>query len=262
MSQKRPYILITNDDGVHAQGIKHLWQALSEHATLVVVAPAQEQSAVGLSITIRQPLQVSKLDWGVGHDIWAVSGTPADCVKLALSTILDEPPCLVVSGINRGANSGRNVLYSGTVGAAIESVIQGVPGIAFSCRDFFEPDYAMATPYIPLIVDHVLKHPLPTGTLLNVNFPEKKTGAIKGLKMTRQGKEYWGENPDKRVHPAEGHSYYWLGAKMMESPEDEDSDITWLKRGYVTAVPVHVSDLTDVEHLEASRKHFESLYRP
>lgn len=259
MSIKRPYVLITNDDGVNAPGIRHLWQALASYANVVVVAPFQEQSAVGLSITIRHPLQVSKLDWGTAHDIWAVSGTPADCVKLALSTILQERPCMVVSGINRGSNSGRNILYSGTVGATIESVIQGIPGIAFSCRDYEAPDYAAVSPYIPLIVDHMLQHPLPAGTLLNVNFPEKGNGGIKGLKMTRQGKEYWGENPDKRVHPSEGHPYYWLGAKMKESPEEEDSDITWLKRGYVAAVPVHVGDLTDDEHLKASKSLFESI---
>jgi 5'-nucleotidase len=236
-----------------------LWQALASYATLVVVAPLQEQSAVGLSITVRQPLQVTQLQLGTGHDTWAVSGTPADCVKLALSTILNERPCMVVSGINRGSNSGRNILYSGTVGAAIESVMQGIPGIAFSCRDYASPDYAAASPYIPLIVDHMLRHPLPAGTLLNVNFPEKSMNGIKGLKMTRQGKEYWGENPDKRVHPTEGHPYYWLGAKMKESEEEEDCDITWLKLGYVTAVPVHVGDLTDDDHLKAFKSHFENI---
>lgn len=252
------HILITNDDGVHAPGIKHLWNALLPHAQLTVVAPAAEQSSVALSITIRHPLHIEKIDWG-NDNVWSVTGTPADCVKLAFRVILDCRPDLVVSGINRGTNSGRNVLYSGTVAAAIESVLQGVPAIAFSCPDYADPDYLAAAKQIPQLVKHVIDHPLPTGTLLNVNFPEKGLGEIKGFKMTTQGKQYWSENPDKRIHPSAGHSYYWLGAKIKVDEEDEDSDISWLKQGYVTAVPVHVGNLTDYAHLETARTHFEKL---
>lgn len=254
-------ILVTNDDGVHAPGIKHLWNALKPHADLTVVAPSFEQSSVALSITIRNPLQIENVEWAHTDTdcIWSVSGTPADCVKLALHAILKCRPDLVVSGINRGTNSGRNVLYSGTIAAAIESVFQGIPAIAFSCPDYEDPDYLNAARHIPLIVKHVIDHPLPSGTLLNVNFPEKGLGAIKGFKMTRQGKQYWGENPNKRIHPSEGHSYYWLGSKIKVGEEDEDSDISWLKRGYVTAVPVHVGNLTDYSHLETTREHFDKL---
>lgn len=257
--KKRPHILITNDDGIHAPGIKHLWRSLTAFADLTVVAPAHEQSAVSLSTTIRRPLLIEKIEWD-NAAVWSVNGTPSDCVKLALNIVLEQKPDLVVSGINRGNNSGRNVLYSGTVAAAIESVIHEIPAIAFSCHDFVNPDYGLAIKYIPLVADHVLENPLPRGTLLNVNFPSITHGKIKGFKMTRQGKEYWGENPEKRYHPVEGNSYYWLGAKLKKYDEDEESDTTWLSRGYVTAVPVHVEDLTDHQHLSKTKSSFENLF--
>lgn len=258
--KRRPHILITNDDGIHAPGIKHLWQSLGHLADLTVVAPANEQSAVGLSTTIRRPLLIEKIEWDQNVTVWSVDGTPSDCVKLALNIVLEKKPDLAVSGINRGNNSGRNVLYSGTVAAAIESVIHDIPAIAFSCHDFVNPNYGLASKHIPSVANYILENPLPKGTLLNVNFPSSVHGEIKGFKMTRQGKEYWGENPEKRHHPVEGHSYYWLGAKLKEYQEDEESDITWLNRGYVTAVPVHIEDLTDHHHLSKTKTSFESLF--
>lgn len=270
---KRPKILITNDDGIHAPGIRHLWNALKGVADLIVCAPSNEQSAVGLSITIRNPLHLQKIHWYAPvsdhHDVkeqmhattWAVNGTPADCVKLAFNVVFDTLPDLVVSGINRGTNAGRNVLYSGTVAGAIESVLQNIPAIAFSCLDFADPEYQTCEKYIPSIVQHVLENPLPSGTLLNVNFPAKSHSAIKGFRMTRQGKEYWIEDPDKRTHPAEGNEYYWLGAKLAEFEEHEESDITWLTRGYVTAVPVHVSELTDHSHLSKYKDSFANAFK-
>ena len=260
MKKVHPHILITNDDGIHAPGIKYLWKALQGFADLTVVAPATEQSAVSLSTTIRRPLLIEKLEWDRSIPVWSVNGTPSDCVRLALNVVLEQRPQLIVSGINRGNNSGRNVLYSGTVAAAIEGVIHEIPAIAFSCHDFINPNYDIALKYIPLVAEHVLKNPLPKGTLLNVNFPSSHHGEIKGFKMTRQGKEYWGENPEKRYHPVEGHSYYWLGAKLREYVEDEESDTAWLNRGYLTAVPVHIEDLTDDQHLTHAKDSFEQLF--
>jgi len=255
----KPKILITNDDGIDAPGIRHLWNALKDHADLTVVAPSHEQSATGLSITIRQPLHIRKVEWSEGGNAWSVSGTPADCVKLALNVVLSGPPDLIVSGINRGSNAGRNVFYSGTVAGAIEGVMHDIPSIAFSCQEFKNPNFLLVESYVPSIVDYVLTNPMPKGTLLNVNFPKLDNGAIKGFRMTRQGQEFWIENPDMRTHPLEGSAYYWLGAKLAEFDEHEDSDITWLKKGYLTAVPVHVGELTDHVHLSASKNAFERL---
>jgi len=260
MSFERPHILITNDDGLNASGIKHLWNALRNYADITVVAPAYEQSSMGLSTTIRQPLLINRERWDGSHEVWSVTGTPADCVKLALKAILKCRPQLVVSGINRGANMGRSVLYSGTVAAAIESIMQDIPAIAFSCQDYYvEPDFARAEKYIPTIVKHVLEHPMPPGTLLNVNFPERNAGPYKGFKMTSQGKDWWVENPDERSHPDGGRSYYWLGSKL-KSYENDDGDGAWLRQGYITAVPIHVGDLTDMNHLKNTKAAFESCF--
>lgn len=256
-----PYILMTNDDGIHASGIKFLYKILKKYADITVAAPYADQSAVSLSRTIRSPLRMEKSPWSdPEEDIWCVTGTPIDCVKLALSTIVKRRPDIVISGINRGSNSGRNVLYSGTVGAAIESVMQNIPAIAFSCEDYHtDPDYARTEKYIVAILRYVLNHPLPEGTLLNVNFPQKHL-QIKGFKMTSQGSEVWVEDPDKRFHHAENHFYYWLGSKLKPSSDAEEGDGKWLRQGYITAVPIHVMNLTDFRHLQASQSLFESYF--
>lgn len=258
--KKRPKILITNDDGIHAPGIRHLWNSLRELADVVVIAPATDQSAVSLSITLRQPLNIQKVFWDDSSPAWSVNGTPADCVKLGLTVILEEPPDLIVSGINRGTNSGSNVLYSGTVAGAIEGILHQIPSIAFSCHDFFDPDFQQAENSISQIVDYIMQHPLPLGTLLNVNFPAKEHGKPKGIKMTRQGKRYWKEKPAKRDHPSEGHSYYWLGTELYQCEEHTDSDVYWLDQGFVTAVPVHVGELTDHVHMSKNKDHFDAWF--
>lgn len=257
----RPIILVTNDDGIYAPGIKHLWKVLAPIANVFVVAPANEQSAVSMSITIRHPLRIEKASWSWAPDaqLWSINGTPADCVKLALNVILPSPPQIIVSGINRGSNAGRNVLYSGTVAAVIEGVIQNIPGVAFSIADYFNPDYEKAGGYIPSIVDYLLQHPLPNGTFLNVNFPKQSDEAIKGMRFTRQGMEYWAENPEKREHPGEGNSYYWLGARIAKFDEDNDCDIALLNEGYATAVPIRISDLTHHHYVEQQRKIFDKF---
>lgn len=258
---KRPYILLTNDDGVYAPGIKHLWKVLSQMADVVVVAPASEQSAVSLSITIRHPLKIEKLDWPWDSKatVWSVNGTPADCVKLALNVILPDPPQLIVSGINRGNNAGRNILYSGTVAAVIEGVMHDIPGIAFSVADYFNPDYEKVEQYIPSIIKYSLEHRLPAGTFLNVNFPKHTETGIKGIRFATQGKEYWSENPEQRKHPAEGSSYYWLGAKLAQFEEDNHCDVALLKEGYATAVPIRINDLTHHLLLNQQRENFEKF---
>ena len=259
--QTKPNILIVNDDGINAPGIKHLWNALKDHAKLTIVAPAHEQSGVGLSITIRDPLHIRQVEWPENTPAWHVTGTPAVCIKIALSVILTEKPDLVVSGINRGTNAGRNVLYSGTVGGTIEAVMRDIPAIAFSCWEFTEsPSYSAAELYVPEIVRYVLEHPLPNGTLLNVNFPNEMHRQMNGIRFARQGKGFWGEDFAERRHPAEGHSYYWMGAQLMKFDEHEESDIVLLQQGYATAVPVHVGELTDLKHFHACKDHFEERF--
>ncbi len=254
---KKPKILVTNDDGIMAPGLRHLWEALVDIAELHIVAPATEQSAVGLGLTIRHPIQIEAVDLKEPASAWKVTGTPADCIRLGLSVILGFKPDLIVSGINRGSNAGRNVLYSGTIGGVIEGTLRNVPGIAFSCSDFVNPDYKKAAPLIAPLVQHLLEHPLPKGTLLNVNFPE--TEEILGIKMARQGKGLWVEDPDKRTHP-EGHHYYWLGGKWQDHDEHEESDVHLLKQGYAAAVPIHINELTDLAHFHERKERFNKFF--
>ncbi len=262
----QPQILITNDDGIHAPGIRHLWNSLKDKNGLYIVAPAYEQSGVGAGISLRNPLQVKEIEWSPCTSSWSVGGTPADCVKLAVSVLLKFTPHIIVSGINRGSNAGRNVLYSGTIGGVIEGVLRGIPGIAFSAYDYYEDvNYALFESYIPLIVNYVLQYPLPAGTMLNVNFPsmnprkrKDKGQGIHGIKLTRQGKQYVLEDPEKISYNALAASYT-LGPQLVEFDEHEESDIYWLERGYVTIVPVHVEELTDWKYLRTQKEHLESF---
>lgn len=257
----RPHLLLSNDDGIHAPGLRYLWNCLSPYYTLTICAPMQEQSGVGMAITIREPLRMESLPWhsegppcDQANIAWAVSGTPADCIKLALHTLFEkQPPALILTGINRGSNAGRTALYSGTVAGAIEGALQGIPSIAFSCISYEQPDYALAAKYIPEIVAYALAEPFATHTVLNVNFPELTSGQPKGFRLTRQGKEFWGEEIISREHPIEGHTYYWMGSRCVEFEEHAESDIALLQAGYITAVPMQVHDLTD-HHFLAERK--------
>lgn len=261
-AKKKPRVLITNDDGIHAPGIRFLWQALKDIADVTVIAPATEQSAAALSLTLRHPLRIEATDTFPHTPAWIVSGTPADCVKLGLSVILPEPPDFILSGINRGSNAGRTLLYSGTVACVIEGVMRNIPGIAFSCMDFHHPNYAQGAEYIPALFEYVLAHPPAKGTLLNVNFPSNGDHPrIKGIKLTRQGKEYLAENPEKRQHPAEGSSYYWLGVQIVQFDEEDDCDVNWLRQGYATVVPIHVHELTDHAHLLEHKAHFAQRFK-
>ncbi len=260
MKGKMRNILLVNDDGIYAEGLKYLYKALTGKAKITIVAPINERSGSGLSMTLAKPLKIFQIPWENGDKAYSVTGTPSDCVKLALNTLMDAPPDCIVSGINRGSNSGRTVLYSGTIGGVIEGVYRNdLPGIAFSSSDFNNPSYERFVKYIHPIVDHFMRHPPKTGTLINVNFPISKHEKIKGFKMTRQGKGFWTDNPDRRIHP-EGDPYFWLGGKWKECTEEADSDVSWLDKGYITAVPVHVNELTDHEHLEKHKVYFEEIF--
>ncbi len=257
MDNVKPKILLINDDGIEAPGLKHLWEALVDVAEVTIVAPKSEKSGVGMGITIRDPIHIEPVRWEKDTAAWRVSGTPADCVRMSLSVILDFKPDLIVSGINCGANSGRNIFYSGTIGGVIEGVLRNVPGIAFSCVDFVKPNYKLAQPLIYPLVKHFLEHPMPKGTMINVNFPE--TDTIQGIRLVKHGKGFWIEDPDKRTHP-EGHSYFWHGGKWFEHEEDAESDVYLLKQGFATAVPLQVSELTDLNVLQQRQTQFNQIF--
>lgn len=249
----RPFILLTNDDGIQAPGIRHLWQAVHKHADIAIIAPHTEKSGCGLGITWTKPLQVRAVHWEENTPAWSLNGTPADCVKMGLSILLDRKPDIILSGINRGSNSGRTVLFSGTVGAIIAATFKNVPGIAFSFSDNEPPPLEVTQKYILGLLQHVLKTPLPEGTFLNVNFPFNAAEKIAGIRMAKQGQSYWVEAPEKRIHP-EGLPYYWLGGKWQAAQEDPESDIALLEQGYITAVPIHVGHLTDIPVFERHKE--------
>jgi 5'-nucleotidase len=254
-------ILITNDDGIHAPGIKALWRVLhaADIAELFIVAPATEKSGSGVSITWDRPILIQKVEWPESTPAWSIDGTPADCIKLGERIVLGSKPDFIVSGINAGSNAGRNVLHSGTIGACVEGVLRGIPGIAFSCENGERPNYHVAEKYVVDLVEYTLANPLPTGCFLNVNFPHAAHEKVKGFRLTRQGRGRWSEDPSLHLNTEHGSSY-WLGGKPEELEEEEECDIAWLKKGYLTAVPIHVHELTDFNQLHLCHKHFENYF--
>ena len=250
-------ILLTNDDGIHSAGLKYLWEALKGKANLFIAAPKDERSGAGASVTIRSPLSAEPVDCYPGTPAWKVGGTPADCVRLALSVLLPSPPDLIVSGVNHGSNAGRNIFCSGTVGGVIEGMLHGgIPGIAFSYLE--ETDsFPHIKKFIPDIVNYLIENPLPEGTFLNVNFPALPEEDIKGYKMARQGKSYWSETPQKDLQN-DTYTLYWLEGAETDHDEHDESDIALLKEGYITAVPLHIHELTDHHHFNQAKMLFET----
>ncbi|MFP2997420.1 5'/3'-nucleotidase SurE [Spongiivirga sp. MCCC 1A20706] len=242
--KKKPLILVTNDDGITAPGIRTLISVMSEIGDVVVVAPDSPQSAMGHAITINSTLHVEEIKVeDDNRSEFACSGTPADCVKLAVNELLKRKPDLCVSGINHGSNSSINVIYSGTMSAALEAGIEGVPAIGFSLLDYkwganFEPTKS----YVKKIALNVLENGLPNGVVLNVNFPRLNKKEIKGIKVCRQAKAYWKEEFDKRTNPM-GKDYYWLTGKFVNEDHGEDTDEWALANNYISIVPVQF-DLT------------------
>jgi len=256
---RKPRILIVNDDGIKAKGLWHLWKSLKDQVDISIVAPSEEQSGTGMSLTLQTPIRITRVQGFGQTPAWHINATPATCVKMALNTLLDEPPDLIVSGINKGTNVGRNVLYSGTVGGVIEGVINGVQGIAFSNDSFdTERDYSLEIRYIPLVVDYVMQNPLLPGVLLNVNFP-CDIDDIKGFKFARQGMECWVDDVVEREHPVDGHPYYWLGIKIGRFEEADNNDSYYLRQGYATAAPIQINDLTDEAEFMKRKHEFEVL---
>ena len=239
---KKPLILVTNDDGITAPGIRKLIQIMNTIGDVVVIAPDSPQSGMGHAITIDSTLTCNKIKVDKGNQIeYKCSGTPADCVKMAVSEILDRRPDLCVSGINHGSNSSINVIYSGTMSAAVEAGIEGIPAIGFSLLDFsWNANFDVLEDEIKTIAQNVLKNGLPEGVVLNVNFP--KSDKFKGIKICRQAKGNWKETFDKRTNP-NGKEYYWLSGEFENLDKGEDTDEWALANNYVSVVPVQF-DLT------------------
>jgi len=233
----KPTILVVNDDGITAPGIKALIEVMQEIGHVVVVAPDSPQSGMGHAITIGKPLRLDKVDLYEGVEMYKCSGTPVDCVKLAVNVIFKgKKPDLCVSGINHGLNNSINVLYSGTMSAAVEGAIESIPSIGFSLDDFTqEADFSATKKYIKQIAEQVLSHGLPQATLLNVNFPNTKE--LKGIKICRQANAKWAEEFDERSDPQK-RKYYWLTGVFQVNDQGEDTDVWALQHDFVSVVPV------------------------
>lgn len=242
-----PLILVTNDDGITAPGIRTLIEVMKEFGDVVVVAPDSPQSGMGHAITLDSTLHVESITIKNGNQVeYSCSGTPADCVKLAVNELLHRKPDLCVSGINHGSNSAINVIYSGTMSAAIEAGIEGIPSIGFSLLDHsWNANFEPLKKHIKTIAKNVLENGLPDGVVLNVNFPKED---IKGIKVCRQAKANWIEEFDKRTSP-QGKEYYWLTGNFVNLDKGEDTDLFALDNGYATVVPVQF-DLTAHHYIQ------------
>ncbi len=248
---KKPLILVTNDDGYYAPGIKALVEVAQSIGEVVVVAPDSAQSGQGHAITIKDPLRLSKIDtFGADIIAYKCSGTPVDSVKLAKNIVLkDRTIDLCISGINHGANSSINIIYSGTMSAAMEAALEGINSIGFSLLDYkFDANFEEAKPYIKQLIEYALENGLGSTKLLNVNIPNLPYAEIKGFKVCRQGKGVWVEDFVESEDPR-GEKYYWLTGKFINQDQGEDNDIWALENGYISIVPSH-HDLTDYPALK------------
>lgn len=219
-------LLVSNDDGIFAPGLRALANTLAQAGHRVtVVAPDRERSATGHGLTLHKPLRVEPVT-GFFHDsvtAWACTGTPADCVKLALGCLLDHPPDMVVAGINQGQNLGTDILYSGTVSAAMEGVIENIPGVALSLASYTQPEFGVASRFARALIHHLEQHPLPLPLLLNVNIPAVSAQEIAGICITRQGVRRYCDQFDQRTDPR-GRTYYWLAGTAIEDEPDPPAD--------------------------------------
>jgi len=241
-------ILLTNDDGIYSPGIITLYESIKSLGKVHVIAPASEMSAVGHAITLTDPLRVEKVNRRgefFGH---AVSGTPADCVKIAVWALLDEKPDIIISGINLGNNTGISIIYSGTVSAATEGTILKIPSIAISLAAYKKPDFTYAAKFAKKLIPIVLERKLPIGTLLNVNVPNIPEEEIEGVMTTKQGKAVYQEFFDKRTDPW-GRSYYWMAGEKVKMKQDDSVDDSAIFNNMVSVTPIQF-DLTDYANMD------------
>lgn len=247
MTDKRKFILLTNDDGIHAEGLRYLRRAASELGEVAIVAPETERSAVGHAINLYDPIKVRELSRNGDFYGYGIGGTPADAVKLAVRSLLPRRPDLVLSGINNGANLGINVLYSGTVSAATEGAILGIPSMAFSLAQKKDPPFQWALPHILHLARKVLDFGLPQGLALNVNIPALPPEEIRGYRITKQSTLGFRDNFERREDPR-GNVYYWMAAEAPPDDRNESADIKSVGDGYVSITPLFY-DLTAHSHM-------------
>ena len=248
---RTPLILLSNDDGIDAHGIAALATALDGLGELRIVAPEREQSAVGHAITVRDPVRAHQREFQVPSGpvpAWAVTGTPADCVKLACSQLLDRMPDLVISGINQGPNTAVNVIYSGTVSAATEACILGIDAAAISLCSWDDKNFEHAGRYARRVAVNILEEGLPSGVLLNVNVPTAVGEDIQGVRITRQANARWVEAHTARTDPLD-RRYFWLSGRFVDLDEGDDTDLSAVDEGYVSITPLRI-DLTAYDHLK------------
>jgi len=242
-------ILLTNDDGICADGLWALYRRFIKKHKVVVVAPDRERSAVGHGISLNRPLRTARFKADGGCKGFAVSGTPVDCVKLGILELLDVKPDMVISGINAGANVGVNINYSGTVSAAKEAALYGIASIAASLSGRNQVHLEEAARFVEMLAEAIWKHGLPAGTLLNVNFPDKPSKEISGVRINRHGTTFFSEYVEKRIDPR-SRTYYWHGSYPMPSSDDLNIDETALSRNYISITPIKC-DMTDYTAMEA-----------
>ncbi|MFZ4426417.1 MAG: 5'/3'-nucleotidase SurE [Saprospiraceae bacterium] len=242
---KKPLILVTNDDGISAPGIQALIAVAARLGEVLVVAPDSPQSGMGHAITIAQPLRLHPSNIYGDVEAYECSGTPVDCVKLAKNILAKNRKIdLCVSGINHGSNASINIIYSGTLSAAMEASLEGIPSIGFSLLDYsYQADFEPAKPYVHALIAFVLEHGMRKGSLLNVNIPNKNSGRIKGMKVCRQAEARWVEEFVEARDPR-GQKYYWLTGRFVAQDNGQDTDIAALKEGYISVVP-SMHDLTN-----------------
>lgn len=250
-------ILITNDDGIDAPGIKHLIKIASKFGKVVVVCPNIERSGQSHSVTMTVPLRINKIKKSKKIEIYTSNGTPVDCIKLAMHCILDKKPDIILSGINHGANSSVNIFYSGTMGAVIEGCMLQIPSIGFStCESNIRYDLNILNYDINIIIEKIINNGLPYNTCLNVNFP-RKYNKDKGIKICRMGKAYWKEDFEERIDSS-NNKYYWLKGTFVPLETSEDTDIWAIKNGYASLVPI-VPDFTAINSIDNIKKLFKNV---
>lgn len=257
-SSTKPLILITNDDGFTAPGIMALVEAVSEFGELMIVAPDSPQSGMGHAITINNPLRIHSTHYFGKHEAYNCSGTPVDCIKLGVYKLGKEnrKPDLIVSGINHGSNVATNVLYSGTMSAAIEGALCGIPSIGFSLLDHdLEADFTVAQHFVKKIVKQALKHKMKEGICLNVNVPKLPFSEIKGIKVAKQARAFWDDTFDERRDPL-NKKYYWLAGEFHNYDKGTDTDMWALDNNYVSVVPTQY-DLTAYDSISAITEQLE-----